>query len=73
MDVEHLAREVDRPLKLLVLRLLDTVHRSDRAETEALLATLEATDKSVLSAAHEIGWRLLTFHTIARAIAPLPD
>lgn len=70
---EHLAREVDRPLKLLVLRLLDALYRGDRTETVALLTELERADKSVLDAAHEIGWRLLTFHTTSMATATLPD
>lgn len=71
VDEEHLAREADEPLKLLVLRLLDAVHRGNRNETKSLLAALEAADKSVLDAAHERGWQLLTFFTIAMAIAAL--
>ncbi|MFD6625642.1 hypothetical protein [Streptomyces diastaticus] len=72
VDEEHLDRAADGPLKLLVLRLLDALYRSDRTETEALLTEFETTDKSVLDAAHEIGWRLLTFRTVAMATAALP-
>lgn len=71
VDEEHLAREVDRPLKLLVLRLLDVLYRGDLSETEVLLTELKTADKSVLNAAHEVGWRLLTFFTISTATATL--
>lgn len=68
-----LAREPDQPLKLLVLRLLGAVDRGDRTETKSLLAALETADTSVLDAAHEIGWRVITFMTTKMATAALSD
>ncbi|MEU1311217.1 hypothetical protein ABZ419_20325, partial [Streptomyces cinnamoneus] len=73
LDEERLAREPDQPLKLLVLRLLGALDRGDRAEMQALLAALETADKSVLDAAHEIGWRLIAFMTAMWATATLSD
>lgn len=73
VDEKHLVREVDRPLKLLVLRILDAVHRDDRTEAKALVAALEEADKSVLDPPHEIGWRLLTSLVTTMAATILPD
>lgn len=73
LDDEYLTREPDHPLKLLVLRLLDAVHRSDGTETRALLTALEVADKSVLDAAHEIGWRTVMFGTWEMAAATHAD
>ncbi|MFG2754326.1 NB-ARC domain-containing protein [Streptomyces xanthophaeus] len=72
-DGERLAREPDQPLKLLVLRLLGAVDRGDRTEIKALLAALEAADKSLLDAAHEIGWRLIVSLAAMTAAAALSD
>ncbi|MER6393587.1 NB-ARC domain-containing protein [Streptomyces sp. NPDC001523] len=72
-DGERLGREPDQPLKLLVLRLLGAIDRGDRTEIKALLAALEAADKSLLDAAHEIGWRLIAFMAAMTAAAALSD
>ncbi|MBT2470337.1 hypothetical protein J7E97_21285 [Streptomyces sp. ISL-66] len=56
-----------------VLRLLGAVDRGDRTEIKALLAALEAADKSLLDAAHEIGWRLIAFVAAMTAAAALSD
>ncbi|MFB7052031.1 NB-ARC domain-containing protein [Streptomyces vinaceus] len=72
-DGERLATEPDQPLKLLVLRLLGAVDRGDRTEVKTLLAALEAADKSLLDAAHEIGWQLITSMAVMTADAALSD
>ncbi|MFD4863958.1 hypothetical protein [Streptomyces sp. NPDC058412] len=73
LDEDRLAREPDQPLKPMVLRLLGAVDRGDRTEMKALLAALETADTSVLDAAHEIGWRMITFMTTKMATAALSD